>query len=97
MRAIDTVCVDLEDPEVLDAETREARRDGFTGKMLIHPRHIETVNAVFTPTQEQLGWARAVVSAFAASPGVAALNLDGKMIDMPHLRLARRLLGKEDA
>jgi len=95
VRAVDTVCVDLNDADVLNDETCEARRDGFSAKMVIHPRHVNTVNDVFTPTEEQLRWAHSVVAAFDGSPNAGALNLDGKMIDMPHLRLARRLLGKE--
>lgn len=95
VRAIDTVCVELDDTGILTDETREARRDGFTGKMLIHPRHIDPVNEVFTPTEYQLSWARAVVAAFEAAPNTGALRLDGKMIDVPHLRLARRLLQQE--
>lgn len=97
VRAIDTVCVDLDDTEVLIQETEEARRDGFSGKMLIHPRHVDPVNSVFSPSEEQLRWARAVVAAFDAAPSAGTLRLDGKMIDVPHLRLARRLLQKEEA
>lgn len=92
--AIDTVCVDLQDPAVLEAEAREARRDGFAGKMAIHPKHVEAINTVFTPDAAQLAWARKVVSAFEANPHAGALNLEGMMIDRPHLRLARRLLGQ---
>jgi citrate lyase subunit beta/citryl-CoA lyase len=95
VRAIDTVCVELNDATVLADETQEARRDGFVGKMLIHPRHIDTVNPVMTPSAEQLAWAQKVFDAFAANPGAGTLNLDGTMIDLPHLRLARRLLGKD--
>ncbi|WP_094856205.1 HpcH/HpaI aldolase/citrate lyase family protein [Bordetella genomosp. 10] len=91
--AVDTVCVDLQAPEVLADETSEAFRDGFVAKMAIHPRHVETINALLSPDEKQRQWARAVVEAFEANPGAGALKLDGMMIDMPHLRLARRLLG----
>ncbi|MGE8317745.1 MAG: HpcH/HpaI aldolase/citrate lyase family protein [Comamonas sp.] len=93
VRAVDTVCVDLEAPEVLADEAREAFHDGFVVKMAIHPRHAETINALLSPDESQRQWARAVIEAFDAHPGEGALRLDGKMIDMPHLRLARRLLG----
>jgi citrate lyase subunit beta/citryl-CoA lyase len=95
VRAIDTVCVDLDAPEVLAAEAGEAFRDGFVGKMAIHPRHVAAVNAALSPDDGQLQWARAVIAAFAANPGAGTLRLDGKMIDRPHLRLARRLLGED--
>lgn len=95
VRAIDTVCVDLDDANVLSSETHEAINDGFTGKMLIHPRHVEAVNTIMSPNTEQLEWAHAVVAAFEAEPLAGTLNLNGKMIDRPHLRLARRLLNKD--
>lgn len=91
--AIDTVCVDLEDPAVLINEAREARRDGFAGKLAIHPKHVDDINTVFTPDAAQLAWAHKVIAAFAAQPNAGALRMDGMMIDRPHLRLARRLVG----
>ncbi|TAK84126.1 MAG: CoA ester lyase [Betaproteobacteria bacterium] len=91
----DTPCVDLDNPDVLRAECEEARRDGFAGKLAIHPRHIGPINAAFTASEEELAWSRAVVAAFEANPSSGALRLQGKMIDRPHLRLARRLLGLE--
>jgi len=91
--AVDTVCVDLEDPAVLLNEAREARRDGFAGKLAIHPKHVDDINAVFTPDAAQLAWAHKVIAAFAAQPNAGALRMDGMMIDRPHLRLARRLVG----
>lgn len=91
----DTVCVDLDDPKILQAECEEARRDGFAGKLSIHPRHIAAINAAFTASEEELAWSRAVVAAFEGNPSSGALRLEGKMIDRPHLRLARRLLGLE--
>jgi len=93
VRAVDTICIDLDDPDVLTAETGEAFRDGFVAKMAIHPRHIDTINTLLTPDDERREWARRVVAAFAANPHAGTLQLDGKMIDLPHLRLAHRLLG----
>lgn len=89
--AIDTVHVDIGDLEGLAADARAARRDGFAGKMVIHPSHVAAVNAAFTPAPEELDWARRVLAAFAAG-GAGAVRMDGKMLDRPHLRLAERLL-----
>lgn len=94
VRALDTVCVDLDDLAVVARESAEARRDGFSGKIAIHPKHVAPINAAFTPTDADLEWARKVVAAFDAQPGASAFRIDGKMIDAPHLRAARRLLGQ---
>lgn len=93
VRALDTVCVDLDDLSIVTNESLEARRDGFTGKVAIHPKHIAPINAAFTPTAAELDWARKVVAAFEANPAGSAFRLDGMMIDRPHLRAARRMLG----
>ena len=91
--ALDTVCVEIEDLELLRGEAAEARRDGFAGKVAIHPSHIVPINEVFTASEAELEWARKVVAAFDADPAAGAFRLDGKMIDRPHLRAARRMLG----
>ena len=75
------------------AEAVAARRSGFTGKMAIHPAQLATINEVFSTSAEEREWAERVIAAFAANPNAGALALDGKMIDKPHLVLARRLLG----
>jgi citrate lyase subunit beta / citryl-CoA lyase len=93
VRALDTVCVELDDLAVVRAESIEARRDGFVGKIAIHPKHITPINEAFTPSAEDVAWARKIVAAFEANPGVGAFRLEGKMIDRPHLRAARRTLG----
>jgi citrate lyase subunit beta/citryl-CoA lyase len=95
VRAIDSVCVDLDDDDTARAESREGYRDVFTGKLAIHPRHLAAINEAFAPDAAQREWARRVVDAFAANPAAGALRLDGKMIDMPHLRLARRLIERD--
>ncbi|MFN3746067.1 MAG: HpcH/HpaI aldolase/citrate lyase family protein [Hyphomicrobiaceae bacterium] len=92
---IDTVYVNFRDHEGLEAETREARRDGFTGKMAIHPDQVAPINAVFTPSEEEVVRARAVVAAFNGAAGVA--SLDGKMLDKPHLVLAEKVLARAKA
>lgn len=96
--AIETVYPDFRDTDGLAAAAARARRDGFTGMMAIHPAQVPVINAAFTPDAAELAHARAVVAAFAAQPGAGALQLDGRMIDAPHLIQARRLLAAaEDA
>ncbi|MGN6374616.1 MAG: HpcH/HpaI aldolase/citrate lyase family protein [Sphingomonas sp.] len=90
--AIDTVYPAFRDLDGLAAYAMRARRDGFTGMMAIHPAQVPVINQAFTPSPEELATARAVVAAFAANPGAGALQLDGRMIDAPHLKQARRLL-----
>lgn len=93
---IDTVFVNFRDQKGLEAEARVAKRDGFTGKMAIHPDQVATINAVFTPTDAEIAHANAVIGAFAASDtGVA--SLDGMMLDKPHLKLAERVLSRARA
>ena len=91
--AVDTVSTDIQDLERLSEEARAARRDGFGAKAVIHPSHVDPVNAAFSPTEDELVWARRVVAAFAAAPEAGVVQIDGKMIDKPHLRAAERLLG----
>jgi citrate lyase subunit beta/citryl-CoA lyase len=91
--AIDTVYPDFRDLEGLAAYAARARRDGFTGMMAIHPAQVPVINAAFTPSPEELAHARAVVDLFAANPGAGALQLDGRMVDAPHLKQARRVMG----
>ena len=90
--AIDGVHTDFRDAAGLERELQEARRDGFTGKLAIHPDQIVPINAAFTPTESELEHARRVVAAFAAAPGSGVASLDGRMIDRPHLVQAQRLL-----
>jgi len=92
---IDTVYVDFRNREGLEAETREARRDGFTGKMAIHPDQVGPINAVFTPSEAEVAHARAVIAAFDGAAGVA--SLDGKMLDKPHLVLAEKVIARAKA
>lgn len=92
--AIDTVFPNIRDETALAAYVDRAARDGFTGMLAIHPSQIETINAGLTPTAEQVGHAQAVVDAFAANPGAGVLQLDGKMIDAPHLKAALSILAR---
>jgi citrate lyase subunit beta/citryl-CoA lyase len=90
--AIDTVYTDIEDLEGLAEEARAARRDGFSAKAVIHPKHVVPVNAAFTPSGDEVAWARRIVDAFAADSGLGVIRIDGKMIDKPHLRAAEKIL-----
>ena len=90
--AIDTVFVDFRDAEGLERSCREARRDGFTGKLAVHPDQVDVINRVFQPGAAEVEHARRVVAAFAAQPGAGVVELDGVMLDRPHLLQARRIL-----
>jgi citrate lyase subunit beta/citryl-CoA lyase len=92
VQAIDGVHVDFRDREGLVRQAEAARRDGFTGKLAIHPDQVDAINAAFTPTQEEIAHARRVIAAFAAAPGAGVVSLDGQMIDRPHWVQARRTL-----
>jgi citrate lyase subunit beta/citryl-CoA lyase len=94
--AIDTVYTDIDNLTGLEQETRIARRDGFSGKALIHPKHVDIVNAAFKPSADERAWAEKIIAAFAANPEAGTLRLDGKMIDKPHLRAAMKTLGLVD-
>ena len=89
---IDTLHTDFRDLEGLKHIATESYADGFAGMLAIHPGQVPVINAAFTPGEEELAHARAIVNAFSANPGAGALQLDGKMIDQPHLEQARRLL-----
>ncbi|OCW58909.1 HpcH/HpaI aldolase/citrate lyase family protein [Hoeflea olei] len=92
VEAIDTVFTDFRDNDALAAECRAAVRDGFSGKMAIHPGQVETINAAFTPAREDVERAVRILALFAAAgPDAGVLSLDGKMIDRPHLRQAERV------
>ena len=91
--ALDTIYTDFRDPAGLEAECAAARRSGFAGKMAIHPAQIAAINEAFSTSAAERDWAEKVIAAFAANPDAGTLALDGKMIDKPHLVLARRLLG----
>lgn len=92
---IDTVYVNFRDVAGLERETREARRDGFTGKMAIHPDQVPVINAIFTPSAMEIARAKAIVAAFGDAAGVA--SLDGQMLDRPHLVLAQKVLSRAAA
>lgn len=87
---IDTVFTDFKDANGLLREAQAARRAGFTGKIAIHPDQVEPINRSFTPSADEIEYAQRVVKAFAS--GAGTVGLDGKMLDMPHLKQAQRVL-----
>ena len=94
VQAIDTVYVDFRNTAGLRREAEEARRDGFTGKMAIHPAQVAAINEAFTPSAEAIARAQAVVAAFADNPGAGTVGIGGVMYDRPHLERARQLLAR---
>jgi len=92
VQPIDTVMPDFRNAKGLEEESKAARRAGFTGKMAIHPDQVAVINQAFTPSEEEVAFARRVVQLFADNPGAGTIGLDGKMLDMPHLKQARRVL-----
>jgi citrate lyase subunit beta / citryl-CoA lyase len=90
--ALETLYVDFRDQQGLAESCKIARRDGFVGRIAIHPDQVATINACFTPSDADIEHARQVVAAFAANPDVGTVGIDGKMYDMPHLVAARRTL-----
>jgi citrate lyase subunit beta/citryl-CoA lyase len=91
---IETVQPEFRDLEKLETRARRVRAQGFRGMLAIHPAQVAPINAAFTPSKAELAHARAVVQAFAENPTAGALQLDGNMIDRPHLVLAQRLLAE---
>jgi citrate lyase subunit beta/citryl-CoA lyase len=92
--AIDTVFVDFRDSAGCRWECQEACRDGFVGKMAIHPAQVPIINEVFAPLAEALAQAQSVVDAFAAAPGAGVVGIGGVMYDRPHLARAKLLLAR---
>jgi citrate lyase subunit beta/citryl-CoA lyase len=92
--AIDTLYADYRDSAGLRASCGEARRDGFSGKLAIHPDQVGVINECFMPSAAEILEAQRIIALFAESPGVAALSLDGRMVDIPHLRRAEKTLAR---
>ena len=93
---IDTLYADFRDADGLAADCRLARRDGFTGRIAIHPDQVATINECFSPSAEDVTHARRVVAAFAAQPDAGTVGIDGRMYDIPHLKAALRTLAAAD-
>lgn len=97
VQPIDTLSVDFRNEAALRQECEEARRDGFTGKLAIHPAQVPIINEVLTPTVQAIAHAQAVVDAFIAAPGAGTVQIDGVMFDIPHLTRAKNLLARARA
>jgi len=92
VQPVDGVFADFRDDEGLKRESEAAAREGFTGKLAIHPAQVPIINAAFTPSDDDVRHAEAIVAAFEAHPDAGVLSVDGKMVDRPHLVQARRIL-----
>ena len=90
--AIDTVYINYRDDAGLTCECEEAERDGFTGKLAIHPAQVPIINRAFTPSAEAVEHARKIIDAFGENPSAGVIGIDGQMFDRPHLRRAERLV-----
>ena len=90
--AIDTLHADFRDDAGLLASSREARAEGWSGRLAIHPAQIGPINTGFSPSAEDVALATRIVAAFEADPGLGTIGIDGKMFDIPHLKAARRTL-----
>ena len=92
VEAIDTLYANFRDAEGLRNSCNEARRDGFGGKLAIHPAQVDVINDAFTPDADEIARAARIVELFDSNPGVGTLAMDGAMLDIPHLKQARRIL-----
>ena len=95
--AIDTLYAEFRDLTGLRKSCVAASRDGFSGKLAIHPDQVAIINECFLPNDTEITHARQIVELFAAHPGVAALSLNGSMVDLPHLRQAEKILARVKA
>lgn len=94
---VDTLFSAFQDDDGLADSVRHGRRQGFTGKVAIHPRQVPIINDGFTPSMDEVGAARRIVAAFAERSGAGAVSLDGRMLDRPHLVQATQVLARADA
>ncbi len=92
VQPLDTVYADFRDLTGLAADAQASRHSGFLGRMAIHPDQVAVINDAYTPAAAEVAHAQRVVDAFAAAPGTGVVGLDGTMLDMPHLKQARRVL-----
>ena len=91
--ALDTLYADFRDPAGLAAACAVSRRRGFKGRIAIHPDQVAVINEAYSPSEAELAHARRVVEAFGLQPDAGTVGLDGAMLDLPHLKQARRTLG----
>lgn len=96
-QAIDTLYGDFRDAAGLERDCRSSRRRGFLGRIAIHPDQVETINRCYSPSPEDVAFARRVVAAFNEVQGTGVVGIDGKMYDRPHLVQAMRTLAQASA
>ena len=94
VQPVDGIFADFKDESGLRAEAEAARREGFTGKLAIHPAQVAIINKAFTPSKAEVAHAKAIVAAFEADPNAGTLSVGGRMIDRPHLLQAQRVLAR---
>ena len=92
VQPVDGVYADFRDEDGLRREAEAAAHEGFTGKLAIHPAQVAVINAAFTPSDDDVAHARAIVAAFEAAPDAGVVAVDGRMVDRPHLSQARRVI-----
>ncbi len=92
--AIDTLHADFRDPDGLRRNSEQSAREGFHGRLAIHPDQVAVINEAYTPNAGALAHARRIVAAFAEQPGVGVVGIDGKMVDRPHFEQAQRLIAR---
>jgi citrate lyase subunit beta / citryl-CoA lyase len=90
--AYDTTDIEFRDFAAVERRAQASRRDGFVGKLAIHPAQLAAIHAAFTPTSDEVTWARRVIELMSAEGGQGAVALNGRMIDRPHVRQAERIL-----
>ena len=95
--AIETLYADFKDEDGLRRSCKQARSEGFSGRLAIHPAQVEIINESFCPSQEEVAFADRVVTAFGDQPGAGVIALDGKMLDIPHLKQAQKILEMDKA
>ncbi|MEM8696101.1 MAG: CoA ester lyase [Pseudomonadota bacterium] len=94
VQPVDSLFGDFRDEGGLKSDCEKGRREGFTGKLAIHPAQVPVINAAFTPSEAEVAHARKIVDLFAANPDLGTIGLDGKMLDRPHLLQAKRVLDR---
>lgn len=89
---VDGVTIDLANLDLLASDVRRARQQGFAGKLCVHPKQVAPINEGFRPAEQEVQWARQVMDTVAAHSGVGAISLNGKLIDLPVILRAQRIL-----
>lgn len=97
--SLDSPFVLFQDPDALRADAKRARQMGYTGKFAIHPSQLDIINEVFSPSTEEIAYARRIMEAWeqAEAEGRGSLAMDGRMVDVPVVKRAQNLLAFADA